>query len=184
MVDKPPGESALREAALKYLSRYASTRAGLIRVLDRRVDRWARATGDAEADGVRAARALVRSVAAKLAEQGAIDDGAFAETRARKLARSGHSRRAIAAHLAARGVAAETVATRVPATAEVEFAAAITCTLRRRIGPFRRAPVDADGHRRELGMLARAGFGHDIAARALALPSEEAEELIVKTRQT
>ncbi len=184
MVDNPPGEAALREAALTHLSRYATTRAGLVRVLDRRVDRWARTTEDVEAETVRAVKVLVRSVANKLAEQGAIDDGAFAESRARKLARSGHSRRAIAAHLAARGVAAETVATRAPATAEDEFAAAIACALRRRIGPFRRKPVDTEGERRELGILARAGFGHDIAVRALALPPDEAEDLIIKLRQT
>ena len=184
MVDTPLGEAALREAALTHLSRHATTRAGLVRVLDRRVDRWARTAEGVEAETLRVVKTLVRSVADKLAAQGAIDDGAFAESRARKLARSGHSRRAIAAHLAARGVAAETVATRVPVTADDEFAAAIACALRRRIGPFRRKPVDTEGERRELGMLARAGFGHDIAVRALTLPPDEAEDLIIKLRQT
>ncbi|TDG04393.1 regulatory protein RecX, partial [Paracraurococcus ruber] len=37
----PPGEAALREAALAHLARFAATEAGLTRVLRRRVDRWA-----------------------------------------------------------------------------------------------------------------------------------------------
>ena len=37
-----PGEAALREAALAHLARFAATEIGLKRVLQRRVDRWAR----------------------------------------------------------------------------------------------------------------------------------------------
>ena len=37
-----PGPAQLHEAALRHLARFAATEAGLIRVLDRRVQRWAR----------------------------------------------------------------------------------------------------------------------------------------------
>jgi regulatory protein len=33
----PPGETALREAALTYLARYSATQTGLLRVLNRRI---------------------------------------------------------------------------------------------------------------------------------------------------
>ena len=183
MADTPPSETALREAALTHLSRYATTRAGLIRVLDRRVERWARAGPPPEPEEVRAVKATVRMVAAKLAEAGAVNDAAFAASRARSLARTGRSRRAIAAHLAARGVAAETVAAIVVEDAEAELTAALAFTLRRKIGAFRRAAVDADGRRRELGALARAGFSHDIAVRALATPMATAEAAVIRLRR-
>src|SRR5215218_4105656 len=38
----PPTEAALHQAALAHLARFAASEAGLRRVLERRVDRWAR----------------------------------------------------------------------------------------------------------------------------------------------
>jgi len=183
MADPPPSESTLREAALAHLARYATTRAGLIRVLDRRIDRWARAS-QPEPEQVREAKTTVRTVVARLAELGAVDDAAFAQSRARSLTRSGRSRRAIAAHLAQRGVAAETAAASLPTDAEIELAAAVAFTLRRRIGPFRRAPVDQAGRLRELGMLARAGFAHATASAALDTPADAAEAIVNALRRT
>jgi regulatory protein len=173
-----PTEASLHEAAVAHLARYATTQAGLLRVLDRRIDRWARASS-AEADAVHTAKRAARAVVARLAASGAVDDAAFAANRTRRLIRSGHSRRGIAAHLAARGVRGEVV----PADDETELAAAIVLAHRRRIGPFRRAPTDPDTERRELGVLARAGFPREIASRALAMDGDEAEALVHRLRQ-
>ncbi|MCO6415240.1 RecX family transcriptional regulator, partial [Siccirubricoccus sp. KC 17139] len=113
---KAPDEAALREAALAHLARFAATEAGLRRVLQRRVDRWAkRAQAEGQdpsiiAPAAATARALAAQVAQRMASAGAVDDAAFAESRARRLARSGRSRRAIAAHLAGKGVAREVAA--------------------------------------------------------------------------
>jgi regulatory protein len=53
---KPPSAAQLLEAALTHVARYASTEASLMRVLRRRLDRWARLQeGDAET--IEAARA-------------------------------------------------------------------------------------------------------------------------------
>ncbi len=90
-----PNAVRLREAALAHLARFAATEAGLRRVLERRVDRWARA---AEAEGqpreaiaaaAARARAAAAEVAAAMTAAGAVDDAAFAESRARRLARGG-----------------------------------------------------------------------------------------------
>jgi regulatory protein len=186
----PPDRSRLHEAALAHLARFATTEAGLRRVLERRIDRWARAAAagkdqDEIAVAVAAARDAARDVVARLAASGAVSDAAFAEARARSLRRAGRSARAVAAHLAAKGVPAETARAVLPDDAEAELAAALAFARRRRIGPFRvgEAP-DADQRRRELGMLARAGFSHDIARRALAMDPEEAGALIARLRQT
>ena len=68
----PPDAAALHEAALDYLARYAATEAGLRRVLERRVDRWARLArseacdADAVARQVNEARRVIRDVVIRL----------------------------------------------------------------------------------------------------------------------
>ena len=180
----PPDEAALQAAALAHLARYATTRAGLVRVLDRRVERWVRGAAGQEvvAERAVAAKQLVRQVVARLVEAGVVSDAAFAESRARRLLRAGHSRRAVAAHLAGRGVASETAETVLPEAPEVELAAALALARRRRLGPFRAAPQDAAGKRRELGVLARAGFPQRIAEQALATDLETAQAIIRRLR--
>jgi len=174
---KPLDHAALHEAALRHLARYAATAAGLTRVLDRRIARWA-ATEGAEPEAAAEARREARAVVARLVEAGAVDDAGFAAARAQRLARSGRSRRAVAAHLAARGVDAETAQAALTGD---ELVSALVQARRRRIGPFRvAAEADAEVRRRELGMLARAGFPRDVAERALAMPAAEAEEMVAR----
>ncbi len=207
-----PTAARLHDAALLHLSRYAATEAGLLRVLARRVDRWARTAADegAEPDATRAAAARARAdaadVVARLAKSGTVNDAAFAESRARSLGRTGHSRRAVAAHLAARGVPAELARAAIPDGADTELAAAVAHAKRRRLGPF--APPGADPahdddrtpdpdygdapdadpraaaterlarQRRVLAGFARAGFSQDTALRALRLDRDTAERLL------
>jgi regulatory protein len=179
-----PDEATLHGAALAYLARYAAPEAGLRRVLERRVDRWARSQERAEIEVLLAeARRAVRDVVARLVAAGAVNTASFAVGRARSLARTGRSRRAIAAHLIAKGVDADTVRTVLPADDEAEIAAALALAARRRIGPFRVAPADPASHRRELGVLARAGFGQSVARRALAVEREAAEGILRRLRQ-
>jgi regulatory protein len=183
MPGPPPDEAELREAALAHLARYATTRAGLIRVLDRRVERWSRKAGEEAGPGVETARHTVREVVARLVAAGAVDDTTFAESRARTLTRAGRSRRAVAAYLAGRGVAPEIAHAALAGDDETELAAALSLARRRRIGPFRRGPADAEVLRRELGVLARAGFAQDVASRALRMEPVEAEALVLRLRQ-
>jgi len=160
-----------------HLARYGTTRAGLLRVLDRRIARWATLTS-AGHEAAAQARQTARQLVARLVESGAVNDQVFAESRARSLLRAGKSGRAIGAHLAAKGVAAALAADAVPDTADGELAAAAIHARKRRLGPWRRAAPAPELTRKELGSLARAGFSHDIARRVLALSADEAEALI------
>ena len=175
----PPDEATLREAALAYLARYSATQAGLLRMLGRRVARWARAAGVTDEDAA-APLAAARAVVARLAALGAVDDAAFAAGRARSLLRAGRSRRAITAHLQAKGVPAALAA--VPEDQSAELSAAILYSARRRIGPFRPVPDPAE-RPRDLARLARAGFPAAIAYRLLGLAPEEAEERLFEARR-
>lgn len=186
----PPGDAMLRDAALTHLARFAATEAGLIRVLDRRIDRWRRAAEqegqdrDALAAQAALSRQAARAAVAALARAGAISDIAFAESRVRSLVRSGRSRRAIAAHLAARGVPSELADSALPDDAATELGAALLYARRRRMGPFRAAPeADATVLRQELARMARAGFTAPVALRALRLDPTDAEAQILALRQ-
>jgi regulatory protein len=150
------------------------------------VDRWA---GRALADGVEAeavaaqvarARDVVRAVVARLAALGAVNDAAFAASRTRRLVRGGRSRRAVAAHLAGKGVGAEVARAALAAEETDELAAALVLARRRRIGPFR---VGEGDPLRELGMLARAGFSRAVASEALGMERGQAEEVVVRLRR-
>lgn len=185
----PPGEAELHQAALAHLARFAATEIGLRRVLERRADRWARR---AEAEGrardeiapaVAAARHAAAEVARRLAAAGTVQDAAFAEARARRLARGGRSRRAIAAHLAAKGVGAADVQATLPEDPEAELDAALAHCRRRRIGPFGPPEADHTARLKALAALARAGFVQEVARRALDFDQAEAEERLLARRQ-
>jgi regulatory protein len=183
--DRPAGsaptEARLQEAALAHLAKFAATEAGLAQVLTRRVNRWARR---AEAEGqdhdqvvaaAGAARLAAQQVARKLASSGVVDDAAFAASRARRLARGGRSRRAIAAHLSAKGVAGEVAQAVLP---DDELGAALMLCRRRRFGPFAREAVTPEVRLKSLAALARAGFSRDAATAALDMATEQAEDRV------
>ncbi|MCQ8242374.1 RecX family transcriptional regulator [Rhizosaccharibacter radicis] len=193
-----PQGGALRDAALRHLARFGTTRASLLRVLDRRIARWAReqavlgAPPDRIAADAARAREEARGVADALVRDGVLDDAAFAASRARSLHRSGRSRRAIGAHLAAKGVEADTVDALLEDDADAELDAAVAFARRRKVGPFARAEAegeqegeqtDARHDPRILAAFARAGFSRDVAERALGLTAEEAEERVLALRR-
>ncbi|GAB0112708.1 RecX family transcriptional regulator [Acidisoma sp. C75] len=190
-------EAALREAALAYVARYGGTEASLARVLARRINAWSRARMDEGGDAgeIASAAAKARAAAARvvsdLVRLGAVNDAAFAEARARRLRRSGRSRRAVLAHLAARGIAGERAGAAVPEDARAELAAALAFARRRRAGPFAAAGAEggsqdndreeaaaAEARRRILMAFARAGFSAETTRRALAYERAEAEALL------
>lgn len=161
---RPPlNPAALREAALGYVARYATTRAKLIRYLQRKVsERGWDGEGAPDIDGV--ADAAVAN--------GFIDDGAFADARADALSRRGYGARRIRGALRDAGVAADVAETVLP-TGEEEAIAAIGLARRRRLGPFGSQPVDPDTRRRQMGVLLRAGHGWDLAKRIVDAGSIE-----------
>lgn len=183
-VGPAPGAAELHDAALDYLARYAATEAGLRRVLERRIDRWVRRAEPGEdremiAAQAATARVAVRDVVARLVAAGAVNDAAYAEMRGRSLVRAGRSRRAAAAHLAAKGVDPATTQSALPEDPQTELSAALVLARKRRIGPFRRGEApDEVGRRRELGVLARAGFAQNVARRALGMAPDQAEALV------
>ena len=181
-----PDAGSLYQAALRHLARYATTEAGLRRVLIRRIDRWARAQTDPEASEpvADAARTAVDGVVERLVAAGALSDAAFAKHRAQSLTRGGRSARAVEARLVAKGVASDMARAASAADDETELAAALVLVRKRRIGAYRAAEApDATVRMKEMGLLARAGFSREIAEQALATSREDAESRIRELRR-
>jgi regulatory protein len=167
--------AALHEAALAYLARRPATVQSMRRALQQR----ARKKGVSLED----IGETIDDVVRRLVEVGLVDDRAFAASRVKRLERSGRSSRAIAAHLAAKGVSSD-IARDALSTRErdgdAELDAALVLAKKRRIGPFARESEtrvdDPIARRKELGIFARAGFDRAVAERALRLDRAEADE--------
>ena len=178
-----PTPASLHAAALSYLARFAATEAGLRAVLDRRIDRWARTATDQQ-EAVAPLKQEARQIATRLTASGLVNDAEYAQHRAAGLLRAGRSRRAITARLAAKGVSEDLARAALPDDPEAELDAALVLARKRRIGPFRRGDApDLAGKRRELAVLARAGFPQPVAAKALTMAAEEAEARVLAFRQ-
>lgn len=183
-----PTQASLHEAALVYLGRSAATEAVLARVLERRVAAWARKAAregqdpDPIESAIAGCREAIARIVARFREVGLVNDAAFAAARAQSLSRSGRSRRAIAAHLAAKGVGAEIVREAVPDGHDAELAAALTFTRKRRIGPFARDEEDREARRKAIAAMARAGFSWSVCERALGMDRDQAEQRIAAHR--
>ncbi len=180
----PPSEPALREAALRHLARYAATEARLLRVLDRRVERWLRAARaaapeqDSLGEAAAQSRLAARRVVASLAAAGVVNDAAYATGRARTLLRAGKSRAKVAQHLALRGIDAATIRENLPEDPQRDLAAALLLVRKRRLT----VPATPEARHRALAILARAGFSHAIAHAALGADQATAEAAIAALR--
>ncbi|MCX5616564.1 RecX family transcriptional regulator [Bombella sp. TMW 2.2559] len=197
VIPPSPDHQTLREAALAHLARFATTRQNLKQMLQRRVRRW----------GVRAVRAgmfaedaamheeacqpLIEQIVDEMEQLGAVDDAGFSRSRARNLARSGRSRRAVQAHLQAKGVDGETVRQAVDESLgeagderarQAELAAALVLARKRTVGPFHRPDRPEKDRMKVLAIFARNGFSQDVATKALEMDREEAEDLIIEFR--
>ncbi len=157
----------LRNAALWYLARYASSAAHLRRLLLVKVERSVRAHGTDRSRGAAEVARLIE----KFLDRGLLDDGRYAEGRARALFRRGGSARAIRAALARKGVAKDLIERGLAAlrdeASEPELAAALVYARRRGLGPFRREEERALRRARDLAALVRRGFAHDLARRVI-----------------
>jgi len=161
----------LENVALHYLSRYASSSGNLRRVLMRRVARAAAAHGDDPAVGAQ----WVEELIARFQRSGLIDDRAYAAQKAASLQRRGASRFGIRGKLRQKGVEAELIDDAMMTlddggSGTAEFAAACALVRRRRLGPCRPAAKRGAMRQKDLAALARAGFGLDVARRALNAP--------------
>jgi regulatory protein len=159
---RPLDEGRLNELALRYVSRFATTRAKLRSYLARKLRErgW---DGAHEPDPER--------IAQRFAEQGYVDDSSYAMAKSQSLTGRGYGKRRVLDALRAAGVGEEeSVAARDHAEAEA-VSAALRFARRRRIGPFAASePRDPKERDKALAAMIRAGHSFEIAKAVIGLP--------------
>jgi regulatory protein len=158
----PLDEDKLNELALRYVGRFATTRAKLRSYLSRKLRErgW---DGGREPD--------VTAIAERFAAQGYIDDSSYALSKAQSLTNRGYGKRRVVEALKAAGIDEEQgVEARDHADAEA-VAAALHFARRRRVGPFADSPArDPREKEKALAAMIRAGHGFALSRAILTLP--------------
>jgi len=162
----PPLDSdALDRLALRYVERYATTRAKLHDYLTRKLRErgWA---GNSPPDP--------EAVADRMVDLRYVDDRAFAEARVRALGRRGLGARRIDMALRAAGIGqGDAAAVRDDIDAQAD-ASAIAFARRRRLGPFAIAPSEDPRVRaKAFAAMLRAGHDPDRIRRILAMDGDD-----------
>ena len=156
---KPPlKEDALKELALRYVGKYATTRAKLRTYLARKIRErgW---DGEPAVD--------LEQMADRFAELGYIDDAGYALGQSRSLSARGYGKQRLTQKLRVAGVE-EDDCVQANSHADAEAVnAAIRFAQRRRIGPFASEAAERPQREKWIGSMVRAGHSFALA-RAIA----------------
>ncbi|MEM6827067.1 MAG: RecX family transcriptional regulator [Pseudomonadota bacterium] len=158
----PLDETALRDLALSYAARFATTAAKLENYLARKI----RERGVAEDEDGRTRELDVTGLVTRLIELGYVDDDAYARSRSRDLTQRGYGKRRVEQALWAAGIEEQTRADHAPGEAASRKAAMLLAR-KRGFGPFGRRDFDEEGEdqdarrkRREKQVAAMLRAGH------------------------
>jgi len=154
----PLDQSALHELALRYVGKYATTRAKLCAYLSRKLRErgW---DGEHDPD--------LEALAARFAEVGYVDDAAYALSKSRELSGRGYGKKRLVEKLRLAGVAEDDSREAFDMSETEAVAAALRYAQRRRIGPFAAEAPDRMARDRAISAMVRAGHSFGLA-RAIA----------------
>lgn len=172
---RPPLDNErLKELALSYVGRFATSRSKLRRYLQRKIDErgW---------DGAR--HADLDALVDRLAELGYVDDRAYALAKARSLGARGYGEGRVRQALHGAGISeAEGQGARGLAASEA-VDSAIRFARRRKLGPFAIQRPDPKARERALAAMIRAGHNFSLARKLVDMPpgSEIDEDILALT---
>lgn len=183
---KPPKkitEKYLYNSGLAYLQRFPASTPHFRRIMGRKIDKSCNYHKEQERE---ACIAMLDSTIAQFERMGMLNDEAYLSGMINSLRRRGLSKQAILSKLGAKGMGQSVVLETLQRHDEEngaenpDLAAALLLARRKKLGPYRRS--DEADRNKELAALARAGFGFDIAQKALSMAPDEAEEIISQGR--
>jgi regulatory protein len=167
--------ATLEELALRYVGRFATTRAKLIYYLERKLRErgW---DGEKEPDA--------EALAGRMVRLGYVDDAAYALSKSRALAGRGYGPQRIRQSLRAAGVGFEDSQPADDLAQAERVSAALRFARRRRLGPFAERRLERDERERALAAMVRAGHAFALARAVLELePGSEFDlETLFETR--
>lgn len=164
-IPRPVSRQSLRNAALRYIDRFATSRENLRQVLMRRVQKSNYYHETSIQDGID----WIEDILNQLEKAKFINDKAYAEGRAGALHRKGTSLKVIRMKLMEKGISDEDITYALSALEEetdsenLERDAAIALAKRRRLGPWRLPEKREEMKEKDLAAMARAGFSYDLA---------------------
>lgn len=162
---RPLDEERLRDLALHYVGKFATTRAKLRTYLNRKLRErgWA---GAQPPD--------VAALVERIGELGYVDDRAFALAKAGALTARGLGGRRVRQALSQAGVAEEDGADGTALAEAQATQSALRFARRKRIGPFALVQADPPAREKALAAMIRAGHSFALARRIVAAaPGEE-----------
>jgi regulatory protein len=150
----------LRALAMNYAARYATTRAKMLRYLNRKIDaaEWVGTEGPAP-----------ERLVTQMTERGFVNDAAFAEMRVLGLARRGFGERRVRQALWQAGIEPDDADAAVSQHTDSPDQAALRFAKRKGFGPFSLKPAQPDERKRQLAAFCRAGHDFSTACKILDL---------------
>ncbi|WP_156357831.1 regulatory protein RecX [Sphingomonas sp. Leaf62] len=163
----PIDQPALERMALRYVERFATTRAKLAAYLTRKLRERG---GEGPID--------IESLADRMAELRYVDDRAFAEAHAASMTRRGLGARRVRDALRHAGVGTDDSEAVVDTLDDGAEASAMAFARRKRIGPFATEPVERDRREKQIGAMVRAGHSPALARRIAAMAPGDGEDAV------
>ena len=159
---------ALEQLALRYVERFATTRARLAAYLGRKVRErgWAGPPVDPG------------DVAQRFADLGYIDDRLFAEARARSLGRRGLGAGRVRAAFRAAGISEDDALAATDAVSADAVDSALILARRKRIGPYADAAHDRRQREKQLAQMIRGGHSFTLARRIVDMAPGDDVDLL------
>ena len=150
----------LKNKAVHYLGRYASTEKKLTQVLIKFIKRkWPEISIDD-------ARNEIRETVKWCCEHGFVNDAGYALMKIKSGRAKGYSARQIKQKLKLAGISSQEVLAAfisVENTSDTEFHAALMMARKKQLGPYARSPIiDHEERTRQMARLARAGYSYEI----------------------
>ena len=158
----PLDAKRLEELALRYVGRYATSRAKLSSYLARKLRErgW---DGEREPD--------LEALAKRFSELGYVDDAAYALAKSEALSSRGYGRRRLDDKLRLAGIGEEDGTAAREHAADQAVDAALRFAQRRRIGPFAAEKGDPKQREKAIAAMVRAGHSFSLAKVITDLPS-------------
>lgn len=161
----PLDPARLEELAIRYVSRFATTRAKLETYLRRKLRErgW---SGDEDPG--------LQRIAERFAELGYVDDAAFARGKAASLLGRGYGSGRVRQALSAAGVSEEDSSEARDAAEDGAVDSALRFAKRRRLGPYAIGQLDPAAREKALAAMLRAGHNLRLAKLVIDTPPGEA----------
>ncbi len=183
---KPPKkitQKYLYNSGLAYLQRFPTSVPHFKRVMQRKIDRSCKFHNDQSPEEC---SKFLQEVVEIFLRQGLLNDDAFLSGMVNSYRRRGLSTLAILSKLQQKGFSASVIAQTLQNhddennVKDNEFRAALMLVRRKKIGAYRNQQQEFQS--KDMGVMARAGFGFDVARKALTCPPETLEEYLSDTQ--